>query len=70
MRVPVVDAERHLPPAHFWGALIKIADAADPDCKFTAIDSCEASAPFLSCATACADEIVVDVFNLGEGTDR
>ncbi|PUZ55158.1 hypothetical protein GQ55_5G189400 [Panicum hallii var. hallii] len=41
MRVPVVDAERHLPPAHFWGALIKIADAADPDCKFTAIDSCE-----------------------------
>ncbi|KAG2591094.1 uncharacterized protein LOC120674934 [Panicum virgatum] len=41
MRVPVADAERHLPPAHFWGALIKVADATDPDCKFTAIDSCE-----------------------------
>ena len=46
MRVPVADAERHLPPAHFWGALIKVADATDPDCKFTAIDSCEASGPF------------------------
>jgi hypothetical protein len=43
MRVPVVDAERHLPPLHFWGALITIADAARPECKFVGIHSCEAS---------------------------
>ncbi|CAL4954898.1 unnamed protein product [Urochloa decumbens] len=41
MPVPVVAAESHLPPTHFWGTLIRIEDAASPQCKFAAIDSCE-----------------------------